>query len=88
LLPNELPDLEECITHLQYQIQLTDDTHAKKGFYYYNLGVAHRTRYDRMGELTDLGRARSMFRKAVEFTLDGNPLKATYVSHLGFIHGC
>ena len=59
---------------MQCRVQLTDD-HPNKGFYCYNLGLAHHACYNCLGELTDLDKAATMFQKVVELTPDDDPLE-------------
>jgi len=48
-----------------------------------NLGSGQRTRFERLGDLSDLENAISNYEKAVELTDDRHPNKPMYLSNLG-----
>jgi len=62
---------------------LTDDGHPGKPGYLSNLGDCQHTRFQRLGDLSDLENAISNYEKAVQLTDDGHPSKPGRLSNLG-----
>jgi len=75
--------MEDCILNLQKAVQLTDDGHPYKPIYLGHLGLSQRTRFDHLGQLTDL--EDSIFKLATkQFSLPRQGSnKATYLANLG-----
>jgi len=57
------------------------DIHTRQHTFLPRLG--QRTRFDRLGELTDMEDCILNLQKAVQLTDDGHPNKAAYLSNLG-----
>jgi CHAT domain-containing protein/tetratricopeptide (TPR) repeat protein len=75
--------LEQSILDLQRAVDITPEEHRTKAMCLTNLGLSQQSRFQHLGELTDLDYSISNLRKAVDLTPEAHHSKPMYLSNLG-----
>lgn len=86
ILDENQADPPDTVKNQQSAVYFTGDEDPSRSAHLFNLGTAQKTRFERLGDLTDLEIAISNLEKAISLTGDGHPDKPVRLSALAQIY--